>query len=58
LNDSEVRPCAEAALDLVEIWRYIKKQSTVEMADRVDRSFVTGLFFWQARPAPDIGARI
>lgn len=26
----------EAALDLFEIWRYIKKQTTVEMADRVE----------------------
>jgi plasmid stabilization system protein ParE len=25
-----------AALDLVQIWRYIKKQSSVEMADRVE----------------------
>jgi|SRR5580698_627787 toxin ParE1/3/4 len=26
----------EAALDLVQIWRYIKKQSSTEMADRVE----------------------
>jgi antitoxin ParD1/3/4 len=26
----------EAALDLVEIWRYIKKQSSIEIADRVE----------------------
>ena len=26
----------EAAFDLVEIWRYIRKQSSVEMADRVE----------------------
>jgi plasmid stabilization system protein ParE len=26
----------EAALDLVQIWRYIKKESSVEMADRVE----------------------
>jgi plasmid stabilization system protein ParE len=26
----------EAALDLVQIWRYIKKESGVEMADRVE----------------------
>ncbi len=25
-----------AALDLVQIWRYIKKQTSVEIADRVD----------------------
>src|ERR1017187_5829479 len=32
-------PCVlapEAALDLVQIWRYIKKESSVEMADRVE----------------------
>ncbi len=26
----------EAALDLVQIWRYIKKESSVEMANRVE----------------------
>jgi toxin ParE1/3/4 len=26
----------EAALDLVQIWRYVKKQSNVAMADRVE----------------------
>ena len=26
----------EAAADLVQIWRYIKKQSSVDMADRVE----------------------
>ena len=26
----------EAALDLVQIWRYIKKMDSVEMADRVE----------------------
>lgn len=26
----------EAALDLVEIWRYIKKESSLEMANRVE----------------------
>jgi toxin ParE1/3/4 len=26
----------EAALDLVQIWRYIQKQSSLEMADRVE----------------------
>ena len=26
----------EAALDLAEIWRYIKKQSSINMADRVE----------------------
>jgi plasmid stabilization system protein ParE len=26
----------EAALDLVQIWRFIKKQSSAEIADRVE----------------------
>jgi plasmid stabilization system protein ParE len=26
----------EAALDLIQIWRYIKKQSSAEMAERVE----------------------
>jgi len=26
----------EAALDLVQIWRYIKKQTSVAVADRVE----------------------
>ncbi len=26
----------EAALDLVQIWRYIKERTSVEMADRVE----------------------
>jgi plasmid stabilization system protein ParE len=26
----------EAVLDLLQIWRYIKKQSSVEIADRVE----------------------
>ena len=26
----------EAALDLVQIWRYIKKNTSLEMADRVE----------------------
>jgi plasmid stabilization system protein ParE len=26
----------EAALDLVDIWRYIKRKATVEIADRVE----------------------
>jgi plasmid stabilization system protein ParE len=28
----------EAALDLVEIWRYLKNKSTVEIAERVERA--------------------
>jgi plasmid stabilization system protein ParE len=28
----------EAALDLVEIWRYLKNKGNVEIADRVERA--------------------
>jgi hypothetical protein len=30
----------EAALDLVEIWRYLRKQGSVEVADRPPTEFV------------------
>jgi hypothetical protein len=49
----------EAARDLVGIWRYIKKQSSLEMAERVEGSFGTGSFSFSLRkiPTPDIGAK-
>jgi antitoxin ParD1/3/4/toxin ParE1/3/4 len=40
----------EAALDLVEIWRYIKKQSSVEMADRVESVIRDRIVFLAANP--------
>jgi toxin ParE1/3/4 len=40
----------EAALDLVEIWRYIKKQSSVEMADRVESVIRDRTVFLAANP--------
>lgn len=49
----------EAALDLVKIWRYIKKRGSVEMADRVEAvTFAKRSFFWRGLPAADTGARI
>ncbi len=40
----------EAALDLVQIWRYIKKQSSVEMADHVESVIREKLVFLAASP--------
>src|ERR1035441_1022143 len=39
----------EAALDLVQIWRYVKKQSTVEMADRVESVIRNRVLFLAGR---------
>jgi plasmid stabilization system protein ParE len=43
----------EAALDLVDIWRYIKRKATVEIADRVE-SVVRGRIVFLAG-APGAG---
>jgi toxin ParE1/3/4 len=40
----------EAALDLVQIWRYIKKQSSVEIADRVESVIRDKIVFLAANP--------
>ena len=40
----------EAAIDLVQIWRYIKKQSSVEMADRVESVIRDRLAFLAENP--------
>jgi toxin ParE1/3/4 len=40
----------EAALDLVQIWRYIKKLSSVEMADHVESVIRERLVFLAANP--------
>jgi plasmid stabilization system protein ParE len=34
----------EAALDLVQIWRYINKESSAKIADRVEQPFATRSF--------------
>ena len=40
----------EAAFDLVEIWRYIKKQGSLEMADRVESVIRDRIVFLAANP--------
>src|SRR5437879_3054516 len=40
----------EAALDLVQIWRYIKQQSSVEIADRVESVIRDRIVFLARNP--------
>jgi antitoxin ParD1/3/4/toxin ParE1/3/4 len=40
----------EAAHDLIQIWRYIKKQSNVETADRVESAIRERIAFLAANP--------
>ncbi|HZE23027.1 MAG TPA: type II toxin-antitoxin system RelE/ParE family toxin [Blattabacteriaceae bacterium] len=40
----------EAATDLVEIWRYVKKQSSSEMADRVESVILDRIGFLVKNP--------
>ena len=40
----------QAANDLVEIWRYIKKQSSVDMADRVEAVILDRIAFLAENP--------
>jgi plasmid stabilization system protein ParE len=40
----------EAALDLVQIWRYIKKQSSVAVADRVEAVIRNKIVFLTRTP--------
>ncbi len=40
----------EAALDLVQIWRYLKKQSSIEIADRVESVIRDKFVFLAANP--------
>ena len=40
----------EAALDLVEIWRYVKKKSSVEIAERVERAIRDKIVFLGSMP--------
>jgi plasmid stabilization system protein ParE len=40
----------EAAADLVEIWRYIKKQSSIEIADRVESVILDKILFLAGNP--------
>ena len=40
----------EAAADLVKIWRYIKKQTSIRMADRVESVIREKIVFLAAHP--------
>ncbi|MGB7552997.1 MAG: type II toxin-antitoxin system RelE/ParE family toxin [Candidatus Korobacteraceae bacterium] len=40
----------EAAIDLVEIWRYIKRQSSIEIADRVESGIRDKIAFLAGNP--------
>jgi antitoxin ParD1/3/4/toxin ParE1/3/4 len=40
----------EAALDLVEIWRYLKKKANVEIAERVERAIREKIVFLASMP--------
>ena len=42
----------EAALDLVQIWRYIKKNASREMADRVESVIREKIVYLAGRPGP------
>jgi plasmid stabilization system protein ParE len=48
----------EAALDLIRIWRYIKKTVNAEMADRVESVIREKVVFLAGPPAVNTGARI
>jgi antitoxin ParD1/3/4/toxin ParE1/3/4 len=41
----------EAALDLVQIWRYVKNKSSVETADRVESTIRNKIAFLARSPA-------
>jgi toxin ParE1/3/4 len=40
----------EAALDLVQIWRYLKEQSSIEIADRVESVIRDKIVFLATNP--------
>jgi plasmid stabilization system protein ParE len=40
----------EAALDLIEIWRYLKKKANVEIAERVERAIREKIVFLASMP--------
>jgi plasmid stabilization system protein ParE len=40
----------EAALDLVQIWRYIKEQSSIEIADHVQSVILERIAFLAGNP--------
>jgi plasmid stabilization system protein ParE len=42
--------CPEAALDLVQIWRYIKKNANLEMAEQVESVIREKIVYLAERP--------
>ena len=42
----------EAALDLVQIWRYVKKNASLETADRVESVIREKIVYLAGRPSP------
>ncbi|HEX7698107.1 MAG TPA: hypothetical protein VF394_11950 [Candidatus Acidoferrum sp.] len=42
----------QAALDLVEIWRYIKEQTSLTIADRVESPIREKIVFLAGTPVP------
>jgi len=48
----------EAARDLAEIWRYVKKKSSSEIADRVGSVIRDKILFLAGNQAADIRASI
>jgi len=48
----------EAALDLVQIWRYLKEQSSIEIADRVESVIRDKIVFLATTPVAGTGVRI
>ena len=48
----------QAALDLVEIWRYIKEQTSLTIADRVESAIREKIEFLAGTPVPVTVGRI
>jgi hypothetical protein len=48
----------QAALDLLEIWRYLKEQPASQSQIALNRPSGKGLLFWPQLPALDIFAKI
>jgi plasmid stabilization system protein ParE len=46
----------EAALDLVQIWRHIRKNASLEIADRVESAIRGRIVFLARSPALGTGA--
>jgi hypothetical protein len=46
----------EAAFDLVEIWRYVRRQSSIQIADRVESVIRGKIVFLAGNPGVGIGA--